>query len=81
MDKKVKIMKMICVELSIDTKKQLYVQENELFELIKVLNFSNGVTIAVQCRTKKIIDYAISHQQRFLELCETVKVTLYTNKS
>ena len=38
---KAKIIKLIVVELFIDTKKQLYIQENELFETIKVLNGSD----------------------------------------
>lgn len=37
-NKKAKIISFIMVELFIDTKKQLYIQENELFEYIKVLN-------------------------------------------
>ena len=35
-DTKLEIIKLIVVELFVDTKKQLYVQENELFEIIKV---------------------------------------------
>lgn len=37
-DKKLKLIKMIVVELFVDTKKQLFIQEEELFEYIKVLN-------------------------------------------
>jgi len=36
------ILQVILVQLSVDTKKQLYIQEKELFEIIKVGNFSNG---------------------------------------
>lgn len=36
--KKVQLIRLIVVELLVDTKKQLYIQENELFEYIKVLN-------------------------------------------
>jgi hypothetical protein len=35
---KAKILKIILVELFVDTKKQLYIQEKELFESVKVLN-------------------------------------------
>jgi len=35
---KANMIKLIVVELFVDTKKQLYIQENELFEYIKVLN-------------------------------------------
>ncbi len=38
---RVSIMKLILVELFIDNKKQLYIQEKELFEIIKIYNFSS----------------------------------------
>ncbi len=43
LNKKIEIIEMIVLELFVDTKKQLYIQENELFEIIRILNFSNGV--------------------------------------
>ena len=41
-DKKLRFIKLITVELKIDTKKELYIQENKLFEFIKNLNLKNG---------------------------------------
>jgi len=75
-DKKVEIIKMICVELYVDTKKQLYIQENELFELIKILNFSNGVTKPLRCWTKKLIEFLVYENQRFTELYKIIKKCL-----
>ncbi len=43
LSQRVSIIKMVCIELFIDTKKQLYIKENELFEILILLNFSNGV--------------------------------------
>jgi hypothetical protein len=43
LEKRYEIIKMISIELFIDTKKQLYIQENELFEIIIILNSLNGV--------------------------------------
>ena len=41
-DKKLRFIKNITVELYVTTKKELYIQENKLFELIKVFNLKNG---------------------------------------
>jgi hypothetical protein len=40
--KKLRFIKTIVVELEIDTKKELYIEEIKLFEFIKVLNFQLG---------------------------------------
>ncbi len=75
-EKKSDIIKMMCIELHVDTKKQLYIRENELFEIIRFLNSANGAAFTIQCRTKQLIDFAISYQQRFLEICERIQQLL-----
>gem|GEM_PF-1960076 len=51
-DKKLRFIKNITVELYVTTKKELYIQENKLFELIKVFNLKNGAQGGTRTRTR-----------------------------
>lgn len=51
------ILKTIMFQLFVDNKKQLFYQENELFEIIKFLNLHYGGTISRDYRTlREILD-------------------------
>lgn len=69
-EKKLKIIQTVFVELKIDTKKQLYIQENELFEIIKIFNSSEWFGIQENCRTnlQRFCEYIFKNKKIIKEI-------------
>lgn len=58
---KATLLSIILVQLFIDTKKQLYIQENELFETIKIFNFNYGGTKRNWTAVRGVADPCMNH--------------------
>lgn len=66
-NKKIEIIKLIVVELFVDTKKQLYIQEKELFEIVKVLNGLWWQTLSYDGGTD-LIQYLLINKADILDI-------------
>jgi len=69
---KIAIMKLILVELFIDTKKQLHIQENELFEYIKIykIQYGGAYRQMMELNYTNLYRYLVYNNKKFFEVYE-----------